>query len=69
MIAYSKSMTIQRFASVKGCSKANVYSNLYKFVLARDEDNNIIKPYRVVMTNEAQLWKPQKSKPANASFN
>jgi hypothetical protein len=64
MLAYNKSVTIQRFAAIKGCSKANVYSNLYKFILARDEDNKIIRPYRVIMTEEAMLWSPQKKLPA-----
>lgn len=60
MIAYKKSITIQRLAQIKGCSKANIYSNLYKFILARDEENKLIKPYRVIMTEEAILWKPGK---------
>lgn len=68
MIAYNKSVTIQRFAQIKGCSKANIYSNLYKFALARDEDKKLIKPYRVIMTDDAQIWKPQKKKPENKHY-
>jgi hypothetical protein len=60
MIAYKKSVTIQRFAQMKSCSKANIYSNLYKFILMRDEENKIIKPYRVLLTEEALYWKPGK---------
>jgi hypothetical protein len=60
MLAYNKSITIYRFAKMKGCSKANIYSNLYKFILARDENNQIIKPYRVVMTDDALIWQPGK---------
>jgi|GEM_PF-1907562 len=60
MIAYSKTITIQRFAQMKNCSKANVYSNLYKFILARNEDNDIIKPYRIILTTEALNWTPSK---------
>ena len=66
MIAYSKTTTIQRFAKIKGCSKANVYSNLYKFTLMRDEENKIVKPYRVVLTEEARMWRPGKNKIASS---